>query len=150
MMWIFRIEGRKFYILPLSLPFPSFYSLFVLFSFSFLSSFASFLSLMISLLRLLVDRKPSLFFPFLNRAHPSNSAAIRMVRMFSPIFSILSIFLIHGMRNSFLSSASMMILSSMRSFSTNRMLIPSSVFSTSKSNRPASGRLMLKNVFFSS
>ncbi len=149
-MWIFCTKMRKIHIFTILSSVLSSYFLFVLLSFSVFSSFSSFLNLMISLLRLFVDRNPSLLFPFLNSAQPFSSVAIRMVLMLSPFFSILPIFRIHGIRNSFLSSASMMILSLIRSFSTNRMSIPSFVLSTSKSNRFDSGRLMLKNVFFSS
>ena len=149
-MWIFCTKMRKIHIFTILSSVLSFYSPLSLFLFPFFSFVISLLNLIISLLILSTDKNPFLFFSFLNRAQRFSSVAIRMVPNVSSCFSILISFFIHGMRNSSLSSASTITLSSMCSFSTNRTSIPSFVFSTLRRCSGISVSLMLKNVFFSS
>lgn len=96
----------------------------------FSSSISAFLRLMISLLRLSVDKNPSMPLSFSNAALRFSNLA-RCLVPFSPAsFSCPVSFRIHGVRNSSLSPALTIIRPSNASFSTNRMLILFPVLST--------------------
>lgn len=107
-----------------------FYFCFFLFPSSFCSFSSAFLSLMISVLRLSTDMNPFSFLSFSKTVLRFSNLA-RCLVPFSPASFFCPIsFRTHGVRNSSLSPALMIIRPSNASFSTNRMLILYSVLST--------------------